>query len=463
MTAVFDAWRSGAVAWDVSCASAGSLQGIAQRQKTRLATLLEVAGRGSRLVRTMLQGRGAADVTLADLPVTHKRDLMRRFDDWVCDPALRLPGLLAFTADPERIAQPYLGRYQVWESSGTSGEPAVFVQDAAAMAVYDALESLRRGVAPSPQAWLNPLQLGQRIAFVGATSGHFASVVSIQRLRRLNPWLADSLQCFSIERSLDSLVDALNRFGPSVIASYPTAVAMLADEAARGALQLRLREVWTGGETLGLACRRRVEEVFHCPVRNSYGTSEFLALASECGHGGLHVNADWVILEAVDDCYRPVPAGQTSSTTLMTNLANHVQPLIRYDLGDQITVAAHRCDCGSPLPVIEVLGRNDDALVMAGLSGRAVTLLPLALSTVMEDQAGVFDFQLCQRDSTTLALRLSLRGGDAVAAAARCRVVLQDFAARQGVRRLRLVHERDAPFVRGRSGKLQRILALAKG
>jgi len=38
-----------------------------------------------------------------------------------------------------RIGEPYLGRYVVWESSGTGGQPGVFVQNGAAMAVYDAL------------------------------------------------------------------------------------------------------------------------------------------------------------------------------------------------------------------------------------------------------------------------------------------------------------------------------------
>lgn len=461
MTAVFDAWRMGQAAWDVSCASAGPLQGIAQRQKARLTALLEAGVRGSRLVRAQLHGRSAADVRLADLPVMHKRHLMAHFDDWVCDSALHLSELRAFTADPEQIARPYLGRYAVWESSGTSGEPAVFVQDAHAMAIYDALESLRHDATPPLQAWLNPLQLVQRTAFVGATSGHFASVVSIQRLRQLNPWLADTLQCFSIDQCLDSLVEELNRFAPSVIATYPTAANMLAGEASRGALQVGLREVWTGGETLGPAVRKRIEDGFDCRVRNSYGASEFLTMGWECGHGNMHANADWVILEPVDDRHRPVPAGEPSCSTLLTNLANHVQPLIRYDLGDQITVAPHPCECGSPLPVIEVQGRNDDALVMAGPGGMAVTLLPLALSTVMEDEAGVFDFQLHQRDGHTLSLRLGPCDGDADATVARCRSALKGFAARQGVQRLRLVHERGVPFARGRSGKLQRIVALA--
>ena len=57
-----------------------------------------------------------------------------------------------------------------------------------------------------------------------------------------------------------------------------------------------------------------------------------------------------------------MPAGEPGHTTLLTNLANHVQPLIRYDLGDGVLVHRAACACGSPLPVIEVEGRGDDML-----------------------------------------------------------------------------------------------------
>ena len=63
----------------------------------------------------------------------------------------------------------------------------------------------------------------------------------------------------------------------------------------------------------------------------------------------------------------PCPLTELSHSTLLTNLANHVQPLIRYDLGDQILLRRDPCACGSTLPVIEVQGRQDDALVMAGM------------------------------------------------------------------------------------------------
>jgi phenylacetate-CoA ligase len=204
--------------------------------------------------------------------------------------------------------------------------------------------------------------------------------------------------------------------------------------------------------------RQRTERVFGCPLRNSYGASEFLPMAWECGCGHLHLNSDWVILEPVDECHRPVPAGRLSHTSLLTNLANEVQPLVRYDLGDQVMLARDRCACGSPLPVIEVQGRRDDALHMAGRDGRPVTLLPLALTTVLEDSAGVFDFQLEQLDDRTLKLRL---GPASAQAGPACRSVLQAFAEAQGLAPMRIVLSRGQPIRKGRTGKVRRVLARA--
>ncbi len=456
MKAVFDPFRMAEVAWDIGWVDLASPAQLAERRATRLAALFDAA-RAAPLYRQHLGGRNGADIALESMPVTHKHTLMRQFDRSVTDPALHLSPLRAFIADPQRIAEPYLGKSQVWESSGTSGTPAVFVQDARAMSVYDALEGLRRA---RPQSWSAPMALGRRIAFVGAISGHFASVVSMLRLQRLNPWMAPMLRSFSIAQPIDDLVAELNQFAPAVIATYPTAASMLAGEAASGALRVGLQEVWTGGETLGDNMRQRIEQQLGCTVRNSYGASEFLAMGWECASGNMHLNADWVILEPVDRHHQPVAPGETSHTVLLTNLANHVQPLIRYDLGDQIRFATEPCACGSPLPVIHVHGRHDDALVMAGRGKRSVTLLPMALSTVLEDDAGVFDFQLRQRDAHTLVLRLGLRGQDAVDAAAHCHAALRSFCAEQGVGRLHLVDELDVAPRLGRSGKVQRVIAM---
>lgn len=454
-----------AIAADIRLAARASAQAIAARQAERLQQLLQAARTTpfyQRILAELDRTHPPGCIPLNALPVLTKPELMCNFADHVADPQLTLAGLSAFCADPQRIGQAYLGKYWVWESSGSTGQSALFVQDEQAMAVYDALEAGRRD-SPRPWARLwDPLYLAERFALVGAIGGHFASQVSVQRLRLAQPWLTARWRSFSILQPAKTLVAELNDFAPTILATYPTAAVLLADEVRRGHLRCRPQEIWTGGETLTPAMRGHIEQSFGCALRNSYGASEFLPIAWECGHGQLHVNADWVLLEPVDAQYRPVPPGQTSHTTLLTNLANHLQPLIRFDLGDRITVASQPCRCGSALPVVQVQGRRDDALIVPGIEGQPVTLLPLALSTVLEDQAGLFDFQLRQlpqRGGGTWRLLLGPTAAATPAQREHYRRLLCEFATAQGAMPLHISTQAVAALPLGRSGKLKRVVA----
>ena len=464
--AVFDALHLQAALLDVVAASHAPPTLITQRQQQRLMRLLDAAA-AAPLYRERLGGPGRRPRSgdLSRMPHVTRRELTERFDDWVTDPRLKLDELTDFLADTGRVADPWLDKYVVWESSGTSGRPGVFVSDAQTMAVYDALEAVRHRAPPGGGRGLlrafaafDVMGGSDRFALVTATGGHFASLVSFERLRRINPWVASASRSFSLLQPVDELVAALNDFQPSVLATYPTAAALLADEAEAGRLRINPRCVTTGGETLSSAVRERLAQVFGAQVRGSYGASEFLPIAWECSHGHLHVNEDWVLLEPVDEHYRPLPHGQRSHSVLLTNLANTVQPLIRYDLGDQVTLAGERCPCGSALQVIDVQGRADDVLrVPAKRQGQTVSLLPLALCTVVEEEGGVFDFQLQQQGPNTLVLRLPLRGAAAEAAIGRCRDALQHFALTQGAQPIEVLGEPGCEVPRGRSGKACRV------
>ncbi|TXC65352.1 phenylacetate--CoA ligase family protein [Piscinibacter aquaticus] len=407
----FDPWRGAAVALDVLALSHAEPAQIARRQRERLLALLEAAD-AAPFWRERLRGRRPED-GLSGLRPVGKREWMANFDRCVTDARLTLPALQAFVADPQRIGEPFEGRWIVWESSGSSGEPGLFVQDVGAMAVYDALEGLRRPSLQPLRRWLDPWLLLERIAFVGATQGHFASTVSMRRITRLQPGFAQRSLGVDVLQPLAAVVAQLNDFAPTVIATYPSAALLLAGEARAGRLRVAPLELWTGGETLGAAVRAEVESAFGCPLADSYGASEFLAMASSCTRGRLHLNADWVILEPVDRQGRPVPPGVAGDSARLTNLANHVQPLIRYELHDRITLHAERCGCGSPLPVVEVQGRSDDVLTLKDGRGRVVRLLPLALVSVLEEQAGVFDFQLVQTGPRSLRLDLAAQHSQA--------------------------------------------------
>ena len=74
----------------------------------------------------------------------------------------------------------------------------------------------------------------------------------------------------------------------------------------------------------------------------------------------------------MDEGYQPVAPGKPSRTVLATSLSNRVQPIIRYDLGDRITMLPDPCACGSPLPSMRVEGRTDEILTFRSQAGEVV-------------------------------------------------------------------------------------------
>lgn len=455
----FDPWRTSAAMLAVAQGSLANPSQLAEMQASRLTDLL-VAARRSRLFKDIIGERDPASLRLADLPTTCKAQLMQRFADWVTEPGLSLDKARAFMADPGNIGRPFLGRFMAWESSGSHGDPGIFIQDAAALAVYDSLEFLRRSPPRRTRSMLDPWGATQHKVFIGATDGHFASTVSIERLRRWNPLMAHTMHSLSFMQPIGSLNAQLQAIDPCVIATYPSVAVMLAEERMAGRLNIAPQEIWTGGETLTTGMRALIAKAFGCAVVNSYGASEFLSLASECAHGNLHLNSDWAILEAVDAEGRPVAPGTAGATTLLTNLANHVQPIIRYDLGDRVALHEAPCACGSHLPVISVEGRSGDVMHIGIEGSEPIKVSGLALTSVLETVQGLSDFQLIQQAPNELELRTERQEASIAAVLARARVVLQEFLQSQGAPDVRIHCHGGRPSKRTRSGKVQRTIAL---
>ena len=429
---------------------------LAQRD-ARLARLLAHARAQSPFYRARHRGPLRLDV----LEPVQKSELMQHFDDWATDRRITRAGVDAFLADPQRLADAYLGRYLVWTSSGTSGEPGIFVQDEHCLAVYDALDALRLRGSGGMSAW----GLGQRFAFVAATGGHFAGAASIERLRRIGAsalpamrWLLPEVRSFSVQRPLAALGAELQEFAPTVLITYPSCADALAQAQQEGRLRLRLTEVWVGGEQLSAEQRTRIRAAFGCKLHNNYGASECYAMAWECAEGLLHLNHDWVILEPVDRRLRPVPAGEASHSVLLTNLANHTQPLLRYRLGDSVRFLPGRCACGSAFPAFEVQGRADHTLQLRDAQRRTVTLLPLALCTAIEEGARVTRFQVLCTAADRLELRFEAEVPDPAAAFARTKCVLDGYLAAQGLANVRIAYGAAPPLHHPRSGKIERVL-----
>lgn len=165
---------------------------------------------------------------------------------------------------------------------------------------------------------------------------------------------------------LDAILDEMRTFRPAMLFGYPSAlarVAFRAREQGRRMDDLGIRVAFCTSEVLRPEWRQVIGEVFGCGVANEYGARDAGFIARECPHGGLHITAEEVIVEVVDEAGRPVPAG-VEGDVLVTNLAGPEFPFIRYRTGDRGVLSAHPCSCGRGLPLIERLsGRANDGLV----------------------------------------------------------------------------------------------------
>jgi phenylacetate-coenzyme A ligase PaaK-like adenylate-forming protein len=393
--------------WDILRTGRGRPEDTASRQEARLLRLIEYARKLSPYYRERYAAlpRGAQD--LRALPPVTKSDLMTNFNGWATDPAVTREAAEAFVGDPTRIGNLYLDRYVAFSSSGTTGTPAIFLHDRGAMSVYQVLLLARRLPTLVAAGSLGPFVRNRaRTATIIAIGGHFASSVVEALVRSRHPRLAGRNRTFSLMTPLPALVRALNEFRPAVVGSYPTALAVLAGEQAAGRLRIAPALLLSGAERLSTPLGGRISESFRCPIRDTYAASEFMGIAFDCRYGRLHVNADWVILEPVDAGGEPVAPGEASHTTLLTNLANRVQPLIRYDLGDSVTVLPAPCPCGSPLPAIRPEGRRDETLWIELADGAIRPLIPLVLATAVEEAPGVLRYQVLQAGPRRLRLRL---------------------------------------------------------
>jgi phenylacetate-coenzyme A ligase PaaK-like adenylate-forming protein len=161
----------------------------------------------------------------------------------------------------------------------------------------------------------------------------------------------------------------------------------------------------------------------------------------------------------VDREGRPVPEGTASSSVLLTNLANFIQPIIRYDLGDSVTFLPEPCACGSSLPAIRVEGRRDDTICLERTDGRLEPVIPLALCTAIEERAGVYRFQVLEEAANHLVLRIDPSEGSSNEVAVRAEQCIRGFCAELGAQNVLVRTDPMPPQVDPVNGKLRRVWA----
>ena len=371
---------------------------LAAHQQQRLETVVRYAATHSPFYRRRLTGTsalGAGPVELARLPVLDKSLLMEYFDELVCDPRLRRDQLLDRVGQMARD-QLYFDRYRVMLTSGSSGRRGLFVYDDAGWRSIGA--QFLRALTWSG---LRPSLPRQRLALLG---GAAPSHISRQGAATMGIGLHRTL-ALPVTLPLPRLVEALNQFQPTYLNVYPSVAMWLADEQQAGRLRLSPQMLVTTAELRTPEMTRRLTDAFGVRPFDLYGCTEGL-FGSECEHHqGIHLFEDTTLVENVDPDGRPVPAGQPGARLLVTNLYNLVQPLLRLEVTDLVTLDPEPCPCGRVLVRTSAIhGRSDDVLSLAARDGGRVSVHPLQFALLTRDPQ-VCEFQVVQ-DGPVLRIRI---------------------------------------------------------
>ena len=289
-----------------------------------------------------------------------------------------------------------------FNTGGSSGEPLVF---------YIGKERVSHDVAakwratrwwnvdigdPEVVIWGSPIELG-------AQDGMRAI-----RDRVLRTQLLPAFEMS--ENKLDHFLDEISSARPKMLFGYPSALSHIARHAnARGRRvdNLGIRVAFVTSERLYDEQRRQISKIFGCPVANGYGGRDAGFIAHECPHGSMHITAEDIIVEIIDQQGAPVPRGEAGEI-VVTHLATSAFPFIRYRTGDIGVLDSKPCSCGRGLPLLkEIQGRSTDFLV----AKNGTVMHGLALIYILRDLPQIRNFKITQESVDLTSVSVVSDGG----------------------------------------------------
>jgi phenylacetate-CoA ligase len=211
------------------------------------------------------------------------------------------------------------------------------------------------------------------------------------------------------DRTMAGILDTWRRDrAPKSVYSYCSTLEVLAAHLAAlppGPLDLRVRTIMAGGESLSEPAKAILKDRLACAVVVRYSNLENGFLGQQCLEENREYHINWasyhieLLAMDSDEAARPGEIGRI----VVTDLFNHAMPMIRYDTGDT-GVFGERGACGWPFPVLRTVeGRRMDLLTDA----RGNLVSPGSLTNGMWKYTEVRQFQFIQTGATDYLMKLN--------------------------------------------------------
>jgi phenylacetate-CoA ligase len=316
----------------------------------------------------------------SDFPVLTKSILMSNFNEIVTDRRVSkqvVADFLTRSSDPQ---DRLFNELTVMHTSGTSGEVGYFLY---APADYKRMNQHAkrngrafRGILKGRKKPFSRI----RVAFYGATGGHYAGVTSVASMQRGLRRLLIRAAAFEVNTPLPDVVAALNEFQPDFLIGYTTALRMLATEQRAGRLRVAPRAVVASGEVTTKSDLDALSDAFEGARSISiYACTEHMMLGVSSPDGeSMLLTDNNLIFEFYED------------HSIITNLFNFTIPMIRYRMSDillPITAPGVR-----PIMIRNLVGRAEQIPTFQNSAGATDFLSPHTINEIFVK--GVTRFQM---------------------------------------------------------------------
>lgn len=287
-------------------------------------------------------------------PLINKSIMMANFDSLNTTEITQQEAFaFALEAEKTRNFRAKIREFTIGLSSGTSGNRGLFIVSPREQQIW-AGTILAKAL---PQSLLVP----EKIAFFLRANSQLYETVKQRHLQ---------FQYFDLFASIESHLEGLNRYQPTILVGPPSLLRLLAEAQAQKQLKIAPLKLISVAEVLDPLDEIYISQVFGQIVHQIYQCTEGF-LGSTCQYGTLHLNEDIV---AFQKYYLDEKAGKFMP--IITDFNRTTQPIVRYHLDDILTERREPCPCGSVFMAIErIEGRKDDIFYFPNPSGEK--LLPL--------------------------------------------------------------------------------------
>jgi putative adenylate-forming enzyme len=300
--------------------------------------------------------RAHRDTPFTELPIVGKEDVLSSFAHFnVCGISLASARAHAFRAERNRDFGPTLaGNISVGSSSGTSGQPSIFLVSQRERMLW-AGAMLGRMLSPvSLRRLINPFSRPLRIAFfLRANSNLYTSLDSIRV----------QFVFFDLARSLESHFTRLSSFMPDILVAPASVLRHLAERQKSGIVDVRPGQVISVAERLEEEDAQVIASAWDSAPRQIYQCTEGF-LGFTCAKGSIHLNEESVHFEP-----QWQDAERRRFTAVLTDFQRRTQLFVRYRMDDLLRVHPDPCGCGRvTLRLESIEGRQDEILWLPGVA-----------------------------------------------------------------------------------------------